>query len=237
MYKINYKGVKIEIPNEILKYSINMPINERLEKGIYEKEELYLTSICVDENSKVLELGSSLGVLSCVINNMMTNKKDMVVVEANPKLIGVIENNRDINSLEFTIINNCISYEEKEINFYYNGISLSGSLIERDIWVKNENKYGEYKKIKYKSITPELIEKEYNINFNTLVCDIEGYEYKLLKELYSYFINYKYMIVEFHDIPGENRDKIQKQITNLYSKEFNISNIGSTLFFKNKKIL
>jgi len=233
MKEFNYHGVKIQIPEKNYTFQKNVPTYDRLSNGSYEKEEIILMEKIINEDSIVLDLGASIGVLSCVINNLMVDKSKMVSVEANPDLYDTLENNRDINNLEFSIFNGAGSSTNKEVEFNFNGLSLSGSLMRKD-WLESDE-WGEYKSIKMETVTPIDLEEKYNMKFNTLSCDIEGEEHTLLSDLFDYFSEYKYLVVEFHQ--WAEKDITMKDIENLYSEKFNIDRSGSTILFSNKKLI
>lgn len=231
MKSIKFKNFNIQISEKNYKHQKNMPTYTRLEKGVYENEEISLLERVIKPTSKVLDLGASLGVSSCVINDILEDKTQMVVVEANPNLIDDIINNRDINNLGFKVEHGAVSHNNRKVKFNFNGLSLSGSIKKKE-WLNN-SKWGEYQSIELETITPLDIEAKYNINFNVLSCDIEGEEYNLLNGLYDYFKNYDAMVVEFHEhsaFNNINRNYIEK----LYSNEFKIERINNTTLFEKK---
>ena len=73
----------------------NEKIENRFTNNRYEAEEIYLICKYLQSDDIVLELGASIGGTSCVINNSLTNKTNMVSVEANPDVMYVLENNRN----------------------------------------------------------------------------------------------------------------------------------------------
>jgi len=218
-----YKGLDFEIFDKHMEFSINFTIKERFEKGIYEKEEIDLIQKYVEQDDTVLELGSSLGVTSCIIATKLSNKGSLVALEANPNLIENIERNRKINNCNFILKNAVASHNNREVEFNFNGLSHSGSIIKKThlIGEDKEKKYGKYTNIKSTTVTPLDIEKEYNKKFNVLVCDIEGEEYDLLYHCFDYFKNFDKIIIEFH--PHLSKSKYNLETLNdLYSKYFKI---------------
>ena len=231
MKNLKFKGLTIQISEKNYIHQKNTPTDIRIKTGVYEQEEISLLQQSITPNSKVLDLGASIGITSCIINRMLNDKSQMVVVEANPNLIEDIANNREINNLNFNIEHGAISYNNRKLNFNFNGLSLSGSIFKKT-WL-NGNKWGEYKSIELTTITPMDLELKYNIKFDSLSCDIEGEEYVLLNELYDYFSGYKTMVVEFHDKcspPKLDRNFIEKK----YSEIFNIKRLGSSSLFIKK---
>jgi hypothetical protein len=96
MREIEFRGVKIRLPNNLCKQNINTPTHIRFIEQTYGQEEIDKILPYINNESIVLDLGGSVGGLACVVNDKMNDKENMVVVEANPNLINVLEMNRDI---------------------------------------------------------------------------------------------------------------------------------------------
>ena len=105
----------------------------------------------------VLELGARYGIVSCVINKIQKNKKNLVVVEPDNLVLNSLKRNRDINDCEFHIIEGLISKRKMDIS--RNGFgtqtfhSANGSI---------------------ECFELSDIEKKFNLKFNALVVDCEG---------------------------------------------------------------
>ncbi|MBU79555.1 MAG: hypothetical protein CMD29_05480 [Flavobacteriales bacterium] len=178
------KNIKIE------KFLIKFPKISNKDMGkyffnVYENNERRLVKTYLDSNSSVLELGGCVGVVSNVINNILENKSNHVVLEANSNLVPFLAYNRKINKAQYQILNVILS-KKKESAFYIskNILSSSGSF----------NKHLEKKVVKCMNF--DQIQSKYSITFDTIIMDIEGGEYEVLK-----VINYnklKLLIVEFH---------------------------------------
>lgn len=236
--KINYKGVKLYLPPKVTEHQINTPISKRFEQGTWEKEEIEMLLPHINEESIVLELGGCVGVLSCLVNQKMTVRENMVVVEANPELIDVLNNNKESNKLDFHISHNAASWCNKKVNFNFNGLAVSGSIQEKNWLKENEDQYGQYKNLELTTVTPMDLEAEYGLKFNTLSCDIEGEENELLYNLFEYFKSYKVMCVEFHDGWNKNGRQFKYKysrddVEQLYRSHFKIiRNKNISLFLK-----
>ena len=225
-FNITFHGKKITVFSKNYTSYINKPIPLRLIDGSYEKGEIKSIKKFLTKEMTVLELGGSLGVTSVIINSFLNNKKKHIVCEANPKLIKNLEYNKDQNNCEFKIVNQPVSSLEKKVTFHFNDISLGGSIYNKKYNKKyKDNLHGVYKKIVINTITPEKLEKQFKLNFDCLICDIEGEEFNLLLDLFEYFKDFKLMIVEFHFDEESNYQKIKK-IKNNYSDYFNIIKIN-----------
>jgi FkbM family methyltransferase len=181
---IKMRNIKME------KFLIKFPKTSNKNTGkyffnVYENNERSLIKKYLNSNSKVLELGGCVGVVSNVINDILNNKSNHIVLEANLDLIPFLLYNKEINKAQFQILNVVLS-QKKESAFYISENILSSS-----------NSYDPFsdKKI-VKCLSFEQIQSKYSISFDTLIMDIEGAEYDVLME-----INYdklKLIIVEFH---------------------------------------
>jgi FkbM family methyltransferase len=228
--QFTYQGVLIEISEQNLKYQRNESVQSRLKTNKYEKEEITFLKKHISKDAKFLDLGGSLGVLSCVIANMLDDHSSMTVVEANPNLIDDLTNNRDINDFNFNIVHAAVSSDNREVDFNFDGHNLAGSIARKKHL--ESDKWGGYNRKKMKTITPIDIENLVKTKFDHLSCDIEGEELRLLPEMVDYFKNYKLMVVEFHNHNYDVKYKhTRKQIENIYSKYYKIERMGMTTCF------
>ena len=97
-------------------------------RGDYEAPECALLQQAVDPNLGVVEFGASIGVMACLTNRKLNDRKRHVVVEANALLIPVLENNREINNCGFQIINKAVAYGCDTIDFKLHDWFVGGSV-------------------------------------------------------------------------------------------------------------
>ena len=88
--------------NDVLRY--------RLWLGRYERPERDLIRRYLDPSRPVLELGGGLGIVACLINRRLCNPSCHAVVEANPAMLPVIEQNRQRHDAQFSILPYAIGY-------------------------------------------------------------------------------------------------------------------------------
>lgn len=227
-FNCNRYGFKFTIFYENYKYYNNKPFWLRIFDNTYEKQEIIAIKKYVKPDMKILEVGGSLGITSVIANSILEIPQKHIVLEANPNLIENLTFNKSQNNSKFTIVNAPVSFSEKYITFNFNNISLGGS-INNKLHKYEELKHGKYNNLKTKTLTPKIIEEKYNLQFDCLICDIEGEEYNLLLNLIDYFKNYRLMIVEFHfdlksDLP--NFEKLKYT----YIKYFQIIEISHNNF-------
>ena len=154
--------------------------------NIYEKEERKYLKKYLDPESKVLELGACLGVVSCLTNRLLKDPNNHVVLEANPNLIKWIEKNKLLNNSKFNIENSIISNKEKN-DFYIS-----------DIIVISSKKLITNNKVEINGITIPQLENKYGITFNTLIMDIEGGELDFLQENRLSINKFNTIFMEIH---------------------------------------
>lgn len=195
---------------------------------VYEAEEVQFVNRYLNKDAKVLELGACLGVVSCVTNKKLSNPKNHIVVEANPNLITEIEKHRADNSCLFEIENKMVSDQVKNEFFIYN-IPVSGS---QDKKTHNSKILDSCERIEVPGVTFEALEEKHNINFDTLIMDIEGGEFYLIDQNESFFKKMKLMIIEFHPnmLNGKTMDHYLNKFSNMGFK--NVAENNSSYVFE-----
>jgi FkbM family methyltransferase len=169
----------------------------------YELSEKSLIRKYIKKNDIVLELGGSVGVISCVLNKILSNNKNHVVVEPNPNLIPFLKINKERNSCGFNIDQCIVSNSFSEIDFYVYDNYLSSSVF------NSNNLKGE--KHTVKSFTISHLCNKYKLKFNSVVMDIEGHEYDFLSE--NNLNEFNKMIIEFHpNILGKEKMDLCEEI-------------------------
>lgn len=176
---------------------------------IYESSEVRFVRKYLKGNLDIVELGSSIGVLSVQLGKSKGNKK-MINVEASPKLIPILNNNLLKNEIQnYSICNCAIGKENEKLWFEYGEKNTGGKITEK----KSGN--GEY--LSTKSLKSILVEN--NISEYMLVCDIEGAELALIKNEPKSFSKCKVVIMEAHSTSYEGKnyspEDIKQELINL----------------------
>ena len=127
-----------------------------------ERKEQILAEKYITPDSVVLELGARYGTVSCVINKMLSNKKNQVSVEPDERVWDALEDNMKRNDCNFHIIKGFISNKKL-------------ALTNVDDWRGYGAKSTEDTSSKIPSFTIKEIERKYRLRFNTLVADCEGF--------------------------------------------------------------
>ena len=135
----------------------------------YEKQEQCLVRKYIEYNDSVLELGARYGSVSCIINSKLKSKTNQVVVEPDSRVWDALEGNKLRNGCEFNIVKGFISAKKLSLTDL-NYVDGYGTRSIED----NESNIS--------SFTLDEIKAKYNIDFNVLVVDCEGFLETFLDE-------------------------------------------------------
>jgi FkbM family methyltransferase len=125
-------------------------------------------------DATVLELGARVGVVSCMINKILTNPTQHVCIEPDKQVIPALTFNRDTRGCKFSIFNGAVSKER----LYFNSASL-GSFTENASSAAEKGRQGAEE---IKTVTLEQLEDIYKLKFDVLVADCEGAFEQFAKE-------------------------------------------------------
>jgi FkbM family methyltransferase len=185
------KGVTLNIPQN----ETSLELKGTLLFNEYEADEAEYLHQYLSPKAKVLELGGCLGYVSCLINKILSNKKNQVVLEANPELIPWLEKNKDENDCGFEIENSIISKQKSNV------FNIDGNIHASSI------KHQTNQKINIKGVKIKDLEEKYNIEFDTLILDIEGGELKLFREHMEKIAKFDKIFFEIHDFNAKIMSK------------------------------
>jgi FkbM family methyltransferase len=165
-----------------------------------EKHEQELANQYVLGNDVVLELGARYGSVSCTINSKLNDKNNQVVVEPDDRVWNALEQNRNSNNCEFNIVKGFISNKKLDLtnlDNWYGG--YGATFIE-----SNDTKIPSY--------SLDEITNKYNLKFNVLVADCEGFLEVFFDENPNFYDNLRLIIFEA-DYPEKcNYDKIENKL-------------------------
>lgn len=145
-----------------------------------EYPEQVLTAMSLPSNAKVLELGSNLGVNTCLIASILQDSHNLVTLECRPECIPYLIQNRDTNHLYFHVENAALS---------------KLPLIEKGwITIPSDEIPPGWRRIN--TISFEDLEKKYQIQFDTMIIDCEGAIYYILQNEPEILDNIRLIIIE-----------------------------------------
>lgn len=182
--RISFRGCIIDVSDK----TISPSIKSYLYYGIYEKNEIDLVTKYLSPTDTVIELGSSIGVMGCIISQIQSNGK-YIAVEADPSLIEANKTNLALNrDTDYLLLNKAIGYTGETIAFAKSDNSLAGRVGEAG----NAT-------VTVEAITLGSLCQKYDLKEFVLVCDIEGAEITILINDQRALENCSKMIIELHD--------------------------------------
>lgn len=163
-----------------------------------EKKEQDLAEQYIKENDVVFELGARYGSVSCVINSKLNCKTNQVVVEPDERVWDALERNKKENKCKFHIIKGFVSNRKlglTNLDYWYGGYGATYD-------VQEDSKIPCY--------TMAEIEEKYNLKYNVLVADCEGF-LEIFFDENNYLYDTLRLIIFEADYPEKcNYDKIRK---------------------------
>jgi FkbM family methyltransferase len=161
--------------------------------------EQQLAQLLIEENDVVLEIGARYGSVSCIINKKLKNPKNEVVIEPDERVWSALEKNKLNNNCDFTIVKGFLSCKK---------LSLTN--------IENYSGYGTTSTIDNNSTIPSYtlqeIEHTYNLKFNVLVADCEGFLETFFDENPDFYDQLRLIIFEADYTEKCNYDKIKNNL-------------------------
>jgi hypothetical protein len=176
-----------------LGYQINTNCFEVMEQELAKKY--------IKENDVVLELGARYGSVSCAINSKLNCKTNQVSVEPDDRVWNALERNRIVNKADFHIVKGFISNKKLGLTQLDSWIGYGATSIE------DENS-------KIPSFSLKEITDKYNLNFNVLVADCEGFLETFFDENPTFCDNLRLVIFEADCVEKCNYAKIKEMLRN-----------------------
>ena len=176
-------------------HSVNKTILASIFWGFYESSEIRFIEKYLEGNNDVIELGSSLGIVSSHIAAKLKPGKRLLLVEANPYLSETINNNISrfmTADTEYKVINKAIGYNSTSANLH-----ISNNNTETHISDQEGHQVAVCK-------LSDIISQE-GISDYTLVCDIEGSEAGVLESDKSSLRHCRQLFIELHDTEYNGR--------------------------------
>ena len=124
----------------------------------FEVDEQELARFLIEESDIVLELGARYGSVSCIINSKLKCKTNQVSVEPDDRIWAALERNKKVNNCDFHIVKGFVS--KKKLGLIPLGYATTSI---------------EQEESTIPSYSLEAIQEKYNLKFNVLVADCEGF--------------------------------------------------------------
>tara|TARA_R110002124_G_scaffold148665_1_gene314327 strand:- start:1092 stop:1709 length:618 start_codon:yes stop_codon:yes gene_type:complete len=193
----------------------------------YESAEIRFIHQYLNPNLPVIELGSSLGGVSCQIGLILPKNATFLCVEANPSLISTLKQNLTVNNVNSIVINKAIG-NGSNILFEQSENNLVGQASVKNHSDKKSNK------IEVSTISLVQLCREYHITDFNFVCDIEGAEIQILLDEPEAFVHIQHFIIELHETFKDGFTYSVKDLVSLINKlSFEtIDSYGNVFYFK-----
>lgn len=221
--RINLDGVSLSVDNPLVKTAHKGSIYF----GIYEISERRLSKLFIDRSLPIIEIGASIGGVSCTTNRLLLDTSKHVVLECNPLVLPTLHKNRMLNRCKFAIEPIALAYGSETISFT---IDTEHFMLGN---VSSENG----KKITVKTTSLAKLLYKYSFNQINLVSDSEGCEIDMVANEPTILRDrVKSIIVETHpQLRGEKATN--EMIASLVALGFDIKDQGeNTLAMINKNI-
>jgi len=168
--------------------AITTDVKSRFLFGRYEKPERQALKKFLDPELPVVEFGAAIGVIACLTNKRLSDPKKHVVVEANPDLLPLLEENRDRNDCQFTILHRAVAHGCEQVTFN-----------QCDNYLGSSVQAAAARTITVPATTLLDVMNGFGFERCSLVCDIEGGEGDLVRyEAETLARKVKTLIIEVH---------------------------------------
>src|SRR5664279_318989 len=206
--KITVQGITLAVDNPL----VTTRHKSSLYFGIYEIAERELAQRYIDPSLPVVEIGGSIGGVSCTTNRLLVNPSDHVVVECNPLVVPTLRQNRDINRCKFSIEPFALAYGSDTISF---NIAVDHFMLGRLHGTDG-------KQVNVQTITLKRILEKYGFKTINLISDSEGSEVEMVENESELLRNHvKCLILETHE-ELRGREPIARTLSALNDLGFQI---------------
>ena len=156
----------------------------------YESAEIRAVQRHLRPDLEVIELGASVGVLSCHIRRTLEPRRHLYCVEANEFAAKMIPVNLELNGLNHNVVvfHAAIAYGSGHGQFQPGETTISGRVTEG---LPSAS-------VSVPTVTLSTLIRDFSIGEYALVCDIEGSEWEMIAEEISAFRDCAQIIIELH---------------------------------------
>jgi FkbM family methyltransferase len=192
---LRWRGFKFKVPES----SVNKQIAASVFWGFYESAEIRFVEKYLRKDINVIELGSSIGIVSSHIASKIGGGRHFITVETNPFLIDTIQSNikrHQKPGSTFEVLNNAVGHSADEVM-----ISITSNNTETRVMEIEAVTDG----VKVKTVGfSDLVKKNGNENYS-LVCDIEGSEVQIILYEKEALKQCNQLFIELHDSIYNNK--------------------------------
>ncbi len=178
----------------------------------YESAEIRAVCRHLRSDLDVIELGASIGVLSCHIRRKLAMDRHLYAIEPDPELVKLIERNLQTNGLRsrVTVVSRAIAKSPGKQSFVRSTTNLSGHMIQPSA---NGT-------IAVEGLTLRDLIAQFGIGEYALVCDIEGFEAELFAHEFESLNKCEQIIIELHHREDSGPERLIEQLQ--HRQRFNL---------------
>lgn len=192
---LNKLAINLDKKNEYKLKNIHTSLNFKNGSLDEEYPEQLMSTIFLDNTSKVLEIGGNVGRNSMIIASIVDNS-NYVTIESDKNSANLLKLNMELNNFNFNICTSAIS----NYNLIQSGWETKISDVVLDGYFPVDTiKYNDFIKL-------------YPIEFNTLVLDCEGAFYYILRDFPEILNSIKLILVENDYINPEHEEYIKNKL-------------------------
>lgn len=190
--RVRSHGFMFDVTSDVIHPSIKAKIFWRL----YESAEVRFVEKYLSKCRDVVELGGSIGVISCHAKRRIGRVRRLICVEANPSLGGLIKRNLELNGLyeNVHVVNRALGYSGEWLPFRVESISTDGRL---------EAATSASNSVRVEVTSLANLLTEFGVQEYGLICDIEGGEADMLRLDGEALAACRQLIIELHQCESE----------------------------------
>ena len=188
---VTYHGVTLNLEPPV----VTRRIRASIARNHYEIGEKTLLDTYLDPSTPLVELGGGLGFIAAYTDRLLDPGTTHVVVEANDRLIPVLEETRRRNDADYEIVHAA----------YAPGRSTATLFTHTHFW-SNSTRSSAEEGVEVPATSLRDLVDEFGLDEFALVVDIEGAEIDLLDELQLVEARCSLVILELHDTKSEHTE-------------------------------
>ena len=188
--RLPHRGLRIDVSSKLVSPVTKAAILLRA----YESGEIRFMNRYLPKDRDVVELGGSLGVMSCLIRRKIDPDRRLVVVEADPRIAEILKTNLRLNRCETgTAVENAAigDGESEAVTFALGARSDSGRVASTPAAGRAT--------VTIPSMTLDGLLRRHEVERYCLVSDIEGAEWSIWRNQRDSLLKADWMILETHD--------------------------------------
>ncbi|QLD86844.1 FkbM family methyltransferase [Natronomonas halophila] len=219
--RVEYYGITLDLSSD----QIDRTQKASFVYETYEEPERELIDEFVPEDRDVLELGASIGFISCYLDAHLSASSQQYVVEANPRLLSTLERNRGLNDADFEICHAAYAATDEEVSFTIVENFLASSVQRTD---------GKAVDIPALSLRDAI--DRWDLDGFVLVADVEGAEYELVEhEIDDLASHCAYILIEFHTHGAESIGPAKQMLKEAGFELLAAKQGGTVCLFQNRR--